>query len=310
LLVVDEASQMPLCNGVGAVYRSKRAVIVGDEQQMSPTSYFKAGQNTVETILHQASYYWKQLALTYHYRAQNPALMLYSNANFYENKLRLFPTPEKEVPIELITVEGVYEERKNTVEAQQTAVSIKNVLKTENSIGVVAFSQAQLAEVIENLSSEEQQLMNENQHWMQSLENVQGDQCDHLIISLGYGYNPEGKFHLRFGPLSNAFGSRRLNVLMSRARKKITFIRSVKASDFPISDKEGVDGLRKLMLYLEQSKHFSQKFDFSTIFKDVEVQDKYLIVSKFYRNELQALPLIVNYKILTEKGWKIKLKLK
>lgn len=309
LLVIDEASQMPLSHSTGGMFRCKRGVVVGDEQQMSPASYFKSQETASETVLNQASFYWKQVILSYHYRSEHPALMQFSNQHFYENRLHVFPTPKVGHPIKLIDVaDGIYEDRVNRAEAKCAAEEIVRLMEQKEQIGIVAFSQAQLKEILNYIPPDKLAVLEDDEqhdYLLQSLENVQGDQCDHLIVSLGYGYNAAGKFHMRFGPLSTTYGSKRLNVLMSRARKKITFIRSVKSEDFPISDKEGVESLRKLMRYLENTSTYHQSMDFSAIFKHVEVKADVINVQRFYQDEQDALTLILKYKILTNKGWKV-----
>ena len=61
--IFDEASQIPLQNALGAIQRSKRIVIAGDEHQMGPSSYFKSGSAEPMDLLHQASYHLKKIPL-------------------------------------------------------------------------------------------------------------------------------------------------------------------------------------------------------------------------------------------------------
>ncbi|CAI2172890.1 12068_t:CDS:2 [Funneliformis geosporum] len=60
-----------------------------------------------------------------------------------------------------------------------------------------------------------------NDLFIKNLEEVQGDERDIIIFSIGYARNEEGKFYLRFGPLGQKGGEKRLNVAISRAREKI-----------------------------------------------------------------------------------------
>lgn len=57
--------------------------------------------------------------------------------------------------------------------------------------------------------------------FIKNLENVQGDERDVILFSIGYGPDAEGKVALNFGPLNREGGSRRLNVAVSRARKEM-----------------------------------------------------------------------------------------
>src|SRR5207247_783299 len=61
--------------------------------------------------------------------------------------------------------------------------------------------------------------------FVKNLENVQGDERDHIIISTTYGPDPKGKFYRRFGPLGRAGGGRRLNVRPSK--EPSTFARAL-----------------------------------------------------------------------------------
>jgi hypothetical protein len=73
-----------------------------------------------------------------------------------------------------------------------------------------------------------------------------------LLISFGYGKNSEGQFDMRFGPINEKNGDKRLNVLFSRARKKIDFFTSVKSEDFNLQANSAVILLKKWHLMLEQ----------------------------------------------------------
>jgi len=255
LVIFDEASQIPLPHALGSVNRGERIVIAGDQQQMAPQFYFQKKSTQSSDLLHQASFYWKNTMLTNHYRSEHADLIAFSNRYFYQNKLKPYPSPDQNKAIEVIQVDSKFIDRKNEKEAKIVADLIAEKLKKgEKDFGLVAFSQTQLSAIIEELSADHQnQLLDEEaDYFVQSLENVQGDQCNHLIISMGYAPNEDGDFHMRFGPLNQEQGHRRLNVLMSRAKSKITFVRSVKADDFPISDNDGVELLRKLMLFLEE----------------------------------------------------------
>jgi len=67
--------------------------------------------------------------------------------------------------------------------------------------------------------------------FIKNLEEVQGDERDIVIFSIGYGPNKEGKILLNFGPLNNEGGEKRLNVAISRAREKIIIVTSLLPDD-------------------------------------------------------------------------------
>ncbi len=66
---------------------------------------------------------------------------------------------------------------------------------------------------------------------MKNLERVQGDERDAIILSIGYGKNADGKMLYNFGPLNREGGERRLNVAITRARKRMTLVSSFDYGD-------------------------------------------------------------------------------
>ncbi|HZW06453.1 MAG TPA: AAA domain-containing protein, partial [Phycisphaerales bacterium] len=63
--------------------------------------------------------------------------------------------------------------------------------------------------------------------FVRNLENIQGDERDHIIISTTYGPDPKGRFYRRFGALGMPGGGRRLNVLVTRARHEVHLVTSI-----------------------------------------------------------------------------------
>jgi hypothetical protein len=304
LAVFDEASQIPLSHIVGSVQRSKRIVISGDQQQMAPQFYFQKKDHQQADALHHASFYWENALLTHHYRSVHPRLVAFSNQYFYGNQLKTFPTVNPQKPIELITTDGIFNERTNEKEAQIVAdIIIEQVKNKSFNFGLVAFSQTQLNAILEKVPAKYlDQLADKDAVFIQSLENVQGDQCGHLIISLGYAKNENGDFHMRFGPLNQEQGHRRLNVLMSRAISKITFVRSVTSADFSISANEGVESLRKLMVFLEEENNAETTQNFPVGIKQNEKQLMISDVSSTFENAQAAIDF---YRTSVSRGWKV-----
>jgi len=308
VVIFDEASQIPLPHALGSIARAKKVAVAGDEQQMAPSFYFKKGVTQAADLLHQVSYYWKNCFLKHHYRSVHPDLISFSNRYFYENQLLAYPSYGAEKPIELITTDGIYAERVNQKEAQAVAALIEEkVAQKTYNFGVVAFSQAQLDAIIKCLTPTTQQLLYENESnelFFKSLENVQGDECDHLIISLGYGHNQEGRFSMQFGPLNKVSGHRRLNVLMSRARIAITFFRSVQSTDFSISENDGVELLRKLMLHLENISERKSTLDFPYGLNYTQKKEELTVLAP-QKNIPSALALVNLHAVLKQRGWKL-----
>jgi len=305
LAFFDEASQIPLSHIVGTVQRSKRIVISGDQQQMAPQFYFQKKTLHQSDALHHASFYWENVLLTHHYRSVHPSLIAFSNQYFYENQLKTFPTPNPQKPVELITTDGIFSERTNEKEAEIVSkIIIDKIKNAAFNFGLVAFSQTQLKAILDKIPTNYlDQLEDRDSIFIQSLENVQGDQCEHLIISLGYAKNENGEFHKRFGPLNQEQGHRRLNVLMSRAISKITFVRSVTSADFSISSNEGVESLRKLMLFLEQEENT----EIETRFREGIVRKENTLSIKDIASTFKSGHEAVDfYRTSLSRGWKVR----
>ncbi len=260
LVIFDEASQIPVQHALGAIQRSKRIVVAGDEHQMGPSNYFQSGSNEITDLLHQASYQFTKVPLLHHYRSAHPSLIAFSNKHFYEGKLTAYPSSDlNEHPIKHHYIENaVFENRINDREAKAIAAHISKRLTQKKSLGIVAFSEEQLACIWKQFdaSTQEELLLHQETHggFFKALENVQGDECDSLVIGFGYAPNPGGDFHLRFGPMNTENGRKRLNVLLTRARESIYFFCSVKASDFKLSENESINLLRQWIAFSEKSE--------------------------------------------------------
>ena len=94
----------------------------------------------------------------------------------------------------------------------------------KKSLGVGTFSVAQKNAILEELEIERkahpeyEALFSENKEerfFVKNLETIQGDERDVILISVGYGYDTEGRMSLNFGPLNQDGGERRLNVLIT-----------------------------------------------------------------------------------------------
>jgi hypothetical protein len=313
LAIFDEASQIPLQHALGTIQRSKRILVAGDQQQMGPGNYFKAQAEEVTDLLHQASFYWRNVSLKHHYRSEHPELIRFSNKHFYNNELIAFPTSEQnENPIRFHFVDnGIFDERINQEEAEQAATFIKAHIDSAEHLGIVAFSETQLKAILSKLPAacleKLENRIEEDSAFCKALENVQGEECDHLIISLGYGKDPEGTFHMRFGPLNKQNGAKRLNVLFTRAKKRIDLFASVKGNDFKISSNEAVDLLRLYLLHIENAPEHSNELAFPLGLQPF-VNDKSLVFSEIYSTIRSAQELVTLVSVLEGRGWKLEFK--
>ena len=305
VVVFDEASQIPLPNAFGALYRSKRALIAGDEQQMSPTSYF-GKKWSGHDLLHQAMYYYKRVALRHHYRSEYVDLIAFSNKHFYNNELLVYPSAErKQVLFSHFIENGEFTDRKNQNEAEGIANYLKKI-DWSKRVGIVCFSEEQLKTVWNVCDSKTQDLITDGQEkntvFFKPLEQVQGDEADILVISMGYAKNAEGEFHLRFGPLNQSNGYKRLNVLLTRATQEIHFFHSVKAQDFGISANESVDLLRRFLIDLELGETVSQ-LTFPHFLEPRILEKNELHFENITSKISNATELTTLFRVLKSRGW-------
>jgi hypothetical protein len=134
-------------------------------------------------------------------------------------------------PFELIHVEGVWEKQNNQVEARAVVETVKRIQKSkpEFSIGIISFNYFQM-ELINQLL-EEDSAVDLGKLSVKNIENVQGDEFDWVIFSIGYAKNIKGKLIANFGLLSKKGGENRLNVAITRAKKKISLVTSITSRD-------------------------------------------------------------------------------
>ena len=249
VVIFDEASQVPLEDAIPAIYRGAHLIVVGDEQQMPPGRFF-ASQPGVQTLLDQASGHLKAGMLKWHYRSEHPSLIEFSNRTFYDYELIAMPPLKNEKAIELYQVSGIFEKQYNSVEAAALAQHYAQLLSSGvNDIGIIAFSKEQQLEIEKQIKALEPPV-NENL-MVRNLENVQGIEKEIILISISYARNKAGLFRKNFGPVNQEKGANRLNVLFTRAIKKMIIFTSVTSADFKLSHNRGATVLADFLRYAE-----------------------------------------------------------
>ena len=311
LLIFDEATQIPFYNAVPIVFRAKCVLVAGDEHQMGPSAWFEGGGKDIPDLLHEAQFYFRTRALREHLRSEHPDLIAFSNRYFYGNALKPYPAAlaVSEPLIFEYVPQAVYDSGTNAVEAKSVAHRLTELIRSDKHIGLVAFSEKQLERILSELEPAERLLLDERidagTAFAKPLEKVQGDECDILLISLGYGKDKNDRFALRFGPLNEANGARRLNVLMTRARQQIVFCSSVRANDFPLSANESVNLLKNLLSMLEDTANTYRTVHFPLPEKTAVSENDTLYLQELAKHFSDAASLVSFYKIAVKKGWKI-----
>ncbi len=280
LVVFDEASQMPTCEAIGSIARARSVIVVGDPKQMPPTDFFASSVvdedeyevDDLESILDDCLALSMPIHnLTWHYRSHHESLIKFSNREFYEGTLVSFPSVDDQVSRVIYRhVDGVYDfgnSRCNRIEAESVVdEALKRLGEKEDlrSIGIIAFSKAQsnLVEDIlwerlaERPDLEEKAFRGEEPLFVKNLENVQGDERDVILFSIGYGPDKNGHVSMNFGPLNKNGGERRLNVAVTRARDEMVVFSSLTANqiDTRRTNAEGALGLMRFLKFAAE-KH-------------------------------------------------------
>ncbi len=289
LVIFDEASQLRSEDAICSVYRGKQLVVCGDNKQLPPTTFFEQGMSddlpdddtsandsfdAFDSVLDACAAVMPQRQLKWHYRSEHESLIAFSNCTFYDYSLITFPSwlqDDDRLGVKFVHVaNGVYDRggrRDNIREAERVVELVEEHLhrNPNQSLGIVTFSMAQ-SDTIENHLEQFRRLNPELERYfatdrperifVKNLESVQGDERDVLIFSIGYGKDKFGRLTMNFGPLNSSGGERRLNVAVTRARKKIIVVSSIRASDFDLGEinKEGVRVLQRYLDFAERGQ--------------------------------------------------------
>ncbi len=279
-VVFDEASQIFPQDAVGAVYRGKQLIVVGDSKQMPPSNFFTATLEVeddedledvmdFESILDMCTPSLPQSFLLWHYRSRYEQLIAFSNRNFYGGNLMTFPSASGGVEgtgVDYYYVDGTFDRRSHTnlAEAERVVDLVFEDIQRypERSLGVVAFSVAQ-QNLIDSLLMRRRRLDvshedffshdKERPFFIKNLETVQGDERDTIIFSVAYGKDAQGKLLHNFGPLNRQGGERRLNVAVTRAKTNVQLVSSMHGADIDMG-RTSSEGARLLKEYLDYAE--------------------------------------------------------
>lgn len=281
IVIFDEASQLPTCKAVGVLARGKNAVIVGDPNQMPPTSFFAGSMidednldiEDLDSILDDClALGMPESHLQWHYRSRHESLIAFSNMEYYENSMLTFPSVnDRERRVKLCTVNGTFNRKKGRVNEEEGRAVVKEILRRykkpelkSQTIGIVTFNISQQG-LIEDMLQEEYRKDADFDKWanereealfVKNLENVQGDERDVILFSIGFGPDEDGKLSLNFGPLNKEGGWKRLNVAVSRARSEMIVFSSMTPEmiDLNRTKAKGVEGLRAFIEFADKGR--------------------------------------------------------
>lgn len=249
LVIFDEASQCFAERGIPALYRAKQIVIAGDAMQLKPGDYYQNRWQEedeghpdleIDSLLDLSSRYLMNVQLKGHYRSKALELIDFSNKHFYKGSLQLLPdltvVNANEPCLVYEKIDGHWENHTNRQEATHIAALVSQLLMTSpnKEIGIVTFNAPQqylILDVLENTLDEIPESL-----FVKNIENVQGDERDIIIFSIGYAPDEKGIVHAHFGSLNMAGGENRLNVAVSRAREKVIVVSSFTPDQLPVEN--------------------------------------------------------------------------
>ncbi|MBR9884922.1 MAG: DUF4011 domain-containing protein, partial [Oceanospirillales bacterium] len=240
--------------------------------------------------------------LSWHYRSRHESLIGFCNQAFYTGQLKTVPSTRaliEQAPVnsgssEAPDVNGgrpniqlqdhlysrpisyhklensPYSKQRNKGEAEYIAHLVRELLlddSDDNTLGIVAFSQAQQNEIeqaLDRLAAQdkafaarldaEEEREQDGQFvglFVKNLENVQGDERDIIILSICYGPGQDGRMLMNFGPINQNGGEKRLNVIFSRAKKHMVVVTSIEPNQITNTYNTGANALRQYLRYAQ-----------------------------------------------------------
>lgn len=286
LIIVDEASQLSVERALPFLYRGRRVVIAGDEKQLQPFDLFQLREDEYDedipaekSLLNMALMKHEPIQLAWHYRSHYQDLINFSNHAFYSGLLQVAPnviTDPQHPPIRWVQCTGTWDHRRNHAEAAAVLQEITMIWKKHSrtgkfpSIGVITFNDEQR----DLINGQYDDMLDRNAEFYQlsiqategkgiddrpffkNIENVQGDERDIIIFSIGYAKNPDGTFTNHFGTFSMAGGENRLNVAVTRARREMVIVCSIDPTEIKETGKNL--GPKRLRQFLEYSRATSK----------------------------------------------------
>jgi len=258
VVVFDEASQILTIDAIPAIARGTQVVVTGDPSQLPPsqfsaieTSYDEeeppgapaSGGVESESILDVMRHLLVEQRLLWHYRSEDERLINFSNMHIYDRSMVSFPGTNRGTGVRHVLVDGLPATTEDTssnpaVVSRVVELILEHaVANPGESLGVITTGNRHADAVAEALrlarlaSSEDDGGFFEEKgaepFFIKTIDRAQGDERDHIIFSIGYGRNPAGDMVYRWGLVGRAGGERRLNVAVTRAKRRMSVVSSV-----------------------------------------------------------------------------------
>ncbi|MFZ5825144.1 MAG: AAA domain-containing protein, partial [Bacillota bacterium] len=277
VVLFDEASQVLPEDAVPSLMRGSQIVVAGDEHQLPPTTFFADGADEeedgdeeltaagFESLLKLTGAFLPKKMLQWHYRSRDEALIAFSNHHIYGDRLVTFPGSGGAPPVSHVLVEQAGADGEEESSAAEVRKVVELVLDhatqhPDLSLGVIAMGikhanrvQAALDQALRERPDLEPFFdpNRDDRFFVKNLERVQGDERDVIMLTVGYGKDRQGRLPYRFGPILYEGGERRLNVAVTRARRRMILISSFSHLDMDPSrsKSKGVELLRNYLQF-------------------------------------------------------------
>jgi hypothetical protein len=280
LVIFDEASQVRPVDALTSIVRGRQLVVAGDEHQLPPTLFFDAAStgdegspddeesteiSDFESLLDFLLTLFDAEMLRWHYRSRDERLISFSNQEIYDGGLTTFPGVVSHDVLRHVSIAAVPTAGEARVSPRAEVDRVVELViehatdRPDESLGVIALGIKHADAIEEGLlvalpdHPELEPFFAEDRDerfFVKNLERVQGDERDAIILAVGYGKEADGTLPHRFGPLNNAGGERRLNVAVTRAKRRMTVVSSFKAEEID-ERRSSARGVRLLRAYLD-----------------------------------------------------------
>lgn len=274
--IFDEASQLFIEKAIPTISRSKSVVVCGDSKQLRPTLFFESryedDEEDVENIEQESaitetslldyvtsSNKYNSSMLKYHYRCNHKELINFSSYAFYNGDLTYASKNNaiENLPVETVNINGKWDGKVNKEEVNAVANIVSDILKNRKNnetIGIVTLNIHQRDLIIDTLNeklsndkelgviyNKEKERRNpkndeDESIFVKNLEGVQGDERDIIIFSIAYSKNSKGNIGSALGELQRIHGENRLNVAISRAKRKIYIVKSFMGDELEVNE--------------------------------------------------------------------------
>ncbi len=338
LVIFDEASQCTVENGLPAVYRAKQLIVAGDEKQLPPFNMFQSSfvnddddeeydTDESQSLLNLAKRRFPEKILQWHYRSKFEELINFSNHAFYNGYVQIAPNvePMQNPPaISWNKVDGRWINQSNEIEAAEIVKLLKEffIKQPGKTIGIITFNakqQTKILDIIEKTAASDQefsvaynQVMAkelDERVFVKNIENVQGDERDIIIFSIGYAKNEEGKVYNRFGMLNQDGGENRLNVAVTRAKERIVVVSSIEPEELNVANTAHI-GPKLFKSYLKYAKAVSNNAneEIKAVVKEVNenasthVKEQALHFDSPFEEQVYQQFINLGYKVTTQVG--------